>query len=105
MKNDAFPRDLYDELVAIVRGYQRRLWSNRPEDQRRNQAVDQACAWIGREFPGPCGDELCKAIRRNCSDGREFPFERLGVHFMSRSSFYKYRRVFLEEIGKGLGLL
>lgn len=98
------PKDVQAECLAIVRGYRRRLWSDRPEDQRRVEAVKKARESIGADLPENMRKQLQGAIIKNCLDGRKAQFHLLGISFVSRSEFYRRRRYFLREVAEQLGI-
>ena len=92
------PEDVKEECIAILAGYDRRLRSDKPEDRRRVEAVRIAAEKIGAEYPEKLRGKLIDGIFRNCENGRKYPFEKLGLSFMSRSDFYRHRLYFLYEM-------
>lgn len=71
---------------------------------RQMRAVEHARAKIGAELPSALQDALREAITLNCMDGRKYPFERLYVVGIERTTFYKARNAFFWNIAKELGL-
>lgn len=100
----ALPDDVKDECIAILKGYERRKWSYKEEDLRRIRAVRTAREKIGEEFPEDLRAQICDGIIKSCLYGRKCPFEKLGLSFLSRSAFYRYRLYFLYEMAVFLGI-
>lgn len=98
------PEDVKAECVAILRGNERRKWSTLPGNLRRLEAVQHARESIGQDLPEPMRAQLAAAIMQNCIDGRRFPYQRLGLSFVSRSDFYRRRSYFLYEMAVHLGI-
>lgn len=72
---------------------------------RQMRAVEHARARIGADLPGDLQDKLRDAIMLNCLDGRKYPFERLYVVGIERTSFYKTRNAFFKNIATELGII
>lgn len=72
---------------------------------RQMRAVEHARAKIGAGMPGPLQDALREAITLNCMDGRKYPFERLYVVGIERTTFYRARNAFFWNIAEELGLI
>ena len=92
------PEDVKEECIAILKGYDRRKWSDKPEDRRRVEAIRTARGRIGADYPEELRGRLCDSIVKNCLNGRRYPFEKLGLSFLSRSDFYRQRLYFLYEM-------
>jgi hypothetical protein len=67
-----------------------------------NHAVDEAKLCIGLDLPEGMRQKLTKAIMINCSYPRRYPYERLDVDDMERSTFYNHRTTFLYNIANSL---
>lgn len=98
------PDDVRAECLAILRGYDRRTWSEKPEDRRRVEAVRAALAHVGEDYPQNLRGVICDGMVRNCINGRAYPFQSLGLPFMGRSDFYRRRRRFLHDIAENMGI-
>lgn len=98
------PEDVRAECMAILRGYERRKWSDRPEDRRRVEAVQTARERAAEDYPENLRKAICDAIIKNCTNGRAHPFETLGLSYMSRSDFYRRRWLFLYTMAVYLGI-
>ena len=98
------PEDVRAECIAILRGYERRKWSDKPEDRRRVEAIQTARERAADDYPEHLRGKICDAIIQNCTDGRAHPFETLGLSYMSRSDFYRRRWLFLYTMAAYLGI-
>ena len=74
-------------------------------DVKLIRAVDEALYLITTGVMRDYREKLCKAILLNCEDGREFPFEVLGLDGFSRAEFYRRKKRFIAGIGVVLGLV
>lgn len=102
----SMPDDVKKSCLALVQGYDRRhrAASNALELQRV-RAVEYAAGNVGRDLSENDRQTLLQAIFKNCTDGRKFPFEKLGVDMMERTCFYDRRTKFLMDIAKYMDLL
>ena len=71
---------------------------------RQMRAVEHARAGIGGGLPRDMADQLRDAIMLNCMDGRKYPFEKLCIIGLERTTFYRARNGFLLQIAVELGL-
>ena len=69
---------------------------------KQYKAVDDAKFQIGIGFPEHLRQKLTKAIMINCSQPRRYPYGRLDVGDMERSTFYNHRSIFLYNIAISL---
>lgn len=104
------PEDMRQMCLWIVRGQPRRC--SLPEDQlsegdlRRKRAVQGAEQTIGLDIRNPeLRQKLRRAMMLNISAGRKYPFERLGIDFVSKRDFFRRRDRFLLEVARRLELL
>lgn len=75
-------------------------------DTQRMRAVEYATDRIGLDLVDKAErDALRKAIFLSCTQGRKYPFERLGVIGMERSCFYDRRMKFLTDIAKYMDMI
>lgn len=74
-------------------------------ETRRMRAVEFAEGRIGMDLPEDQRKLLTKAIFTSCTQGREYPFERLHVEGMERSCFYDRRMRFLIDIAKYMDMI
>lgn len=75
-------------------------------DARRVAAVDKAKLLIGNDLQDEeLRRKLTNAILLNCKSGRNYPFEILGVDWLSRMDFYRRRNRFLQTVAKNFGLI
>jgi hypothetical protein len=74
-------------------------------DMQMIRAVDEALLMTGTDVSRDSREKLRKALLLNCEDGKEFPFEVLGLDGFSRSEFYRRKRMFIAGIGAALGLV
>ena len=65
-------------------------------------AVEHARDRIGAGMPEEMRKQLRDAIMLNCSNGRRYPFERLYTVGISRRTFYRIRRGFLDDVAAEL---
>ena len=71
---------------------------------RQIRAVERARYHIGDGLPAELADKLREAVWMNCMDGRKYPFERLYVVGLERTTFYRRRNEFLRQIAAEMGL-
>lgn len=65
-------------------------------------AVEHARDRIGAGMPEEMRKQLRDAVMQNCSNGRRYPFERLYTVGISRRTFYRIRRGFLDDVAAEL---
>lgn len=100
------PDDVKKNCLALVQGYERRRrTADNPLERKRVQAVEHAVRNVGVDLSEKDREALRKAILKNCSNGRRYPFERLMVNGMERSCFYERRRKFLIDIAKYMEMM
>lgn len=78
------------------------------EDQletKRMRAVEYALNLVGLDLPKEQRERLTRAIFISCTQGRKYPFERLGIEGMERSCFYDRRLKFLLHIAKYMEMI
>ena len=102
--------DVRQICLWVVRGQQRRC--SLPEDQlsaadlKRKRAVQSAEQTIGKDIRSPeLRQQLRKGMMLNITSGRSYPFERLGLDFVSKRDFFRRRDRFLLEVAKRLELV
>ncbi|MCL1903184.1 MAG: hypothetical protein FWF94_02055 [Oscillospiraceae bacterium] len=69
------------------------------------KAVEQSLMMLGTDISRDSRERLRKAVILNCENGREYPFEYLGIDEFSRREFYRRRKSFIIGIGAILGLI
>ena len=69
------------------------------------KAVEQALLMLGADVSQESQKRLRKAVLINCENGKEYPFEFLGLDEFSRRDFYRRRKRFIIGIGAELGLI
>ncbi|MCQ4948253.1 hypothetical protein [Bittarella massiliensis (ex Durand et al. 2017)] len=75
-------------------------------DARRIAAVEQARKKIGCDLKNQeLQKRLTEAIMLNCENGRQYPYERLGIDEIGRTNFYERRASFLKEVAILAGVL
>lgn len=74
-------------------------------ETKRMRAVEYAAELIGIDLPECQRKKLVRAIFLSCTQGRKYPFERLGIVGMERSCFYDRRMKFLVCIAKYMELI
>jgi len=100
------PDDVKKSCLALVQGYERRhREADNALERQRVQAVEYAAGNVGRDLSERDREILLQAIFKSCTDGRKFPFEKLGVDMMERTCFYDRRTKFLMDIAKYMELL
>lgn len=100
------PDDVKKICLALVQGYERRCKGVSTQlELRRVCAVEYAMQNVGQDLSEADREHLASAIIRNCIDGRNAPFEALGVDIMERTCFYDRRLRFLIDIAKYMELL
>lgn len=105
-RKKVLPDDVKKICLALVQGYERRRrLACHPLDLQRVRAVEYASDNVGRDLAE--GDQriLLQAFMKSCTEGRKFPFEKLGVDIMERTCFYDRRTKFLEDIAKYMKLI
>lgn len=113
----SMPEDVKQVCLWIARGHERRVLdekskqrSGTKEDRRKEweriRAVDMAMESVGADIEAEeVRDMLRKAMELNVRNGREYPYEILGLDAVSRADFYRRKEKFLREIAERLGLL
>lgn len=74
-------------------------------ETKRMRAVEYAADLVGLDLPEAQRKKLVRAIFISCTQGRQYPFERLGIEGMERSCFYDRRMKFLLNIAKFMELI
>jgi len=74
-------------------------------DVKLIHAVDEALLMLGADVVRESRERLRRAMLLNCENGREFPYEVLGLDEFSRSDFYRRKKGFIKGIGVALGLV
>ena len=75
-------------------------------DARRIAAVEQAKKRIGSDLKNEeLQKRLTEAIVLNCENGRQYPYERLGIDDIGRTNFFERRAFFLKEVAFLAGVL
>lgn len=72
---------------------------------RQMRAVDAALDLAAESFPLDMRNKVRSALFLSCQDGKKYPFERLNVPAMSKSSFFRLRRYMLYQLADNLGLI
>ena len=102
----SMPDDVKKACLALVQGYERRhRAAENALELQRVRAVEYAAGNVGRDLAEADRRKLLQAIFKSCTDGRKYPFEKLGVDTMERSCFYDRRTKFLMDIAKYMDLL
>lgn len=100
------PNDVKKSCLALVQGYdRRRKLACSPLELQRVEAVEYAVGNVGLDLTERDRHILLRAILRSCTEGRKYPFEKLGVDMMERTCFYKHRLNFLADIAKYMEML
>jgi len=105
-RKKAIPDDVKKICLALVQGYERRRrLACSPLELQRVRAVEHAADNVGRDLAE--GDQriLLQAFMKSCTEGRKYPFEKLGVDMMERTCFYDRRKKFLKDIAKYMELI
>lgn len=105
-RSKSIPDDVKKICLALVQGYERRhKAAETPLELQRVRAVEYAAGNVGQDLNEKDRRTLLQAIFKSCTDGRKFPFEKLGVDMMERTCFYDRRTKFLMDIAKCMDLL
>ena len=105
-RSKSIPDDVKKICLALVQGHERRhKAAENPLELQRVRAVEYAAGNVGQDLNEKDRKTLLKAIFKSCTDGRKFPFEKLGVDMMERTSFYDRRTKFLMDIAKCMDLM
>ena len=72
---------------------------------RQMIVVEHALTRVSSGLPRAMGKQLRAALMINCSNGRQWPYERLGLDGISRIGFYRFRNRFLYLIAEVLDLV
>lgn len=100
------PDDVKKSCLALVQGYDRRhRAAGNALELQRVRAVEYAARNVGKDLGERDREILLQAIFKSCTDGRKFPFEKLGVDMMERTCFYNRRTRFLMDIAEYMELL
>ena len=95
------PDDVKKCCMALVQGYdRRRKLACSSLELHRVEAVEYAIGNVGQDLTERDRQILLRAILRSCTEGRKYPFEKLGVDMMERTCFYDRRTKFLTDIAK-----
>lgn len=93
------PDDVKRICLALVQGYaRRRVSAHSPLELQRLKAVEYAAGNVGQDLAEKDRENLLQAIFKSCTDGRKWPFEKLGIDVMERTCFYDRRTKFLADI-------
>ncbi|MCL1881095.1 MAG: hypothetical protein FWF76_02845 [Oscillospiraceae bacterium] len=74
-------------------------------DYKFIKAVENSLSKAGSDLPNDCRKRLTNALMLNSENGKDFPYEKLGLDEFSRRDFYRRRKKFIIGIGAFLGIL
>lgn len=69
------------------------------------QAVEKALKELPIEATPAIAKRIRQAIYSSCKKGRCFNFDYAGINCMGKTTFYRYRNIFLFQVAKKIGIL
>lgn len=112
------PEDVKQVCLWLVRGHERRLQEEktkrgegkkertRKRERERIEAVNLAMESVGKDIEAEeVRERLKEAVKMNVRNGREYPYEILGIDAISRADFYRRKERLLIDIAERLGLM